>query len=176
MARALLGERTVIPGWGVVTVRNPDGTIAHQVEFHNLVTSMGDQHVAKRAAGLTTTSPNGMKLGTGTTTASKSGAGAALGAYRTGTNVLFDTGFPTVAAMSGTDTGYVVTYQCTWLPGTGPATAIAEVALVVDADVNATSTAANTYARALFTGSGTPFDIDSVQTVTVIWRHKYLGA
>lgn len=174
--RRRLAEDCRIAGWGVVTIRNADGRIARQFEFRNLVTTIGDQHAAKRVAGISVTSPNGMKLGTGSTTPSKSGAGAALGTYRTGTNVLFDSGFPTVTAMSGTDTGYLVTYQATWPSGTGPATGLQEVAMVTDAETNATSSAANTIARAALLVSGSPFDIDATQTITVTWRHKYLGA
>lgn len=174
--RRRLADRFAIAGWGVVTIRDADGRIARQFEFRNLVTTIGDQHAAKRVAGISVTSPNGMKLGTGSTTPSKSGAGAALGTYRTGTNVLFDSGFPTVTAMSGTDTGYLVTYQATWPSGTGPATGLQEVAMVTDAETNATSSAANTIARAALLVSGSPFDIDATQTITVTWRHKYLGA
>jgi len=175
MDRAL-ADRCGIAGWGIVTIRNADGRIARQFEFTNLVTTTGDQHAAKRVAGISVTSPTGMKLGTNSTTPSKSGAGAALGTYASGTNVLFDSGFPTVTAMSGTDTGYLVTYQCTWPSGTGPITGLCEIAMVTDADTNATSSAANTTARAALLVSGDPFDIDSTQTVTVTWNHKYLGA
>ena len=79
MDRAL-ADRCGIAGWGIVTIRNADGRIAHQFEFHNLVTTTGDQHAAKRVAGISVTSPTGMKLGTNSTTPSKSGSGAALGA------------------------------------------------------------------------------------------------
>lgn len=174
--RRRLTDGFAIAGWGVVTIRNADGRIARQFEFTNLVTTIGDQHAAKRVAGISVTSPNGMKLGTGSTTPSKSGSGAALGTYESGTNVLFDSGFPTVTAMSGTDTGYLVTYQATWPSGTGPATGLQEVAMVTDAETNATSSAANTIARAALLVSGSPFDIDATQTITVTWRHKYLGA
>ena len=59
---------------------------------------------------LASATPTGMKLGTGSTAPAKSGAGAAVVTYLTGSNKAFDATFPT--AVAG-----VVTYKRTYAAG-----------------------------------------------------------
>lgn len=123
----------------------PDGTLKWASDQPNLITATGLNMYASRGAGLTTTpTPTGMKLGTGTTAVAKTGAGAALVTYVTGSNKAFDSGFPSVS-------GGVVTYKRTYAAGEGTSgTAISEVVIVNDnIATDATSTAANTVARGL---------------------------
>jgi hypothetical protein len=107
-----------------------------------------------------------MKLGTSNTAPAKTGAGAALVTYATGSNRAIDGGFPTASAG-------VVTWQTTW--GAGIATGIipAEVVLVTDASADATSTVANTIARGLITGLPTKQASD---ILVIVWPQTLLGA
>lgn len=150
------------------------------VPFKNLVTTAGDQYYVRKAiasiAPANATAPTaatGMKLGTGSTAAAKSGTGSLLVTYLTGSNVLFDSTYPQASAVAGTDTGWLAIYQCTWPAGVATSATINEVVQVNDASTNATSTALNTYARSVF---ATTVDKASNEPLIVIWNHKFLGA
>ena len=166
-----LDDGGAVTGFGVVTLRGPDGTVKRRVEFHNLITTAGDGYNAACIAGESPTAASGMKLGTGTTAAAKSGAGAALVTYEAASNQAFDATYPKSSAVAGTDTGYVVEHMCTWAPGDVTETALTEVVIVNDAATNATSTAANTYARATFDA----INKAAGDTLEVLWYHKQLG-
>lgn len=157
-----------IHGTVIAELRGPDGNLKGYCETHNLVTAVGDQLYASRGAGLTTSAlPTGMKLGSGSTAVAKTGAGAALVTYLSGSNQAFDGSFPTVS-------GGVATYKVTYAAGTATtASPITEVVIPTDAiSSNATSTAANTIARALLTGIGSKGASD---TLTITWLHTILG-
>ena len=111
-----------------------------------------------------------MKLGTGTTAAAKSSTGAALVTYLTGSNAAFDATFPSAAAVGG-DGGWNASYKTTWAAGTATNSAITEVAICND-NANATSSAANTYARAVFTA----INKTASDSLAITWTHKFLGA
>lgn len=169
-------SRVGILGYGLVILHGPDKIIP----FMNLVTTAGDEYYSQMAiAGVspasaaTPTKASGMKLGTGTTTPSKSGSGAALGTYLSGSNAAFDSSFPATAAVTGTDAGWKATYQTTWAAGTATNSAISEVVIVNDSGTDATSTAANTYSRVLFSPTA---DKGSTQALTVVWNHVFLGS
>jgi hypothetical protein len=148
-----------------------DGNLKSRGKTHNLITQIGDQLYGERGAGITTTAiPVGMKLGTGSTAVAKTGAGAALVTYLSGSNQVFDGTYP----QSSLSTGRVITYRVTYAAGTATtASAITEVVIFNDANANATSTAANTISRALLTGIGSKGASD---TLTVTWTHTVLGA
>lgn len=150
------------------------------VPFANLVTTAGDQYYARKAiVGVSPANPtaptaaSGMKLGTGTTAAAKSGTGAALITYLAASNVVFDASFPTAAAVSGTNTGWQAQYQCTWAAGVATSASINEVVVVNDAATNATTSEANTYSRAVL---ATTVDKAANEPLIVTWYHKFLGA
>lgn len=146
---------------------------------HNLITTPGDEYYTKMGiAGVLPNAPaaptkvTGMKLGTGTTAAAKSGAGAALVTYLSASNIAFDAGFPNAAAVVGTDTGWDAIYQTTWNAGVATNSAITEAAIVNDQSVNATSSAANSISRITFTAvNKTATDIFIIN-----WKHRTLGA
>lgn len=157
-------------GFVVAELFGPDGELKNRIATHNLVTAVGDQYFAGRAA-LATGLPaqvTGMKLGTGSTAPAKSGAGAALATYLAGSNKAIDSGFPTA-------TGGVATFRRTYAAGEATtASPITEAALVTDTiSTDATSTAANTIARVLLTGIGSKGASD---TLTVTWAITILGA
>lgn len=167
-----------IKGEVVLEVVSPDGTVKDSRKIENIVTDAGDQYYAKKAiVGIAPASPaaptaaTGMKLGTGVTAASKAGAGAALGTYISGSNVAFDTSYPSAADL-GSGLGWEITYRTTFPAGTATNSAITEAVLVNDSSTNATSTAANTYARITF--SALNKDVDDSLVLT--WRHAFLGA
>lgn len=158
-----------IKGHVVAEWHDADGNLIHRSEQDNLVTAVGDRLYASRGAGLTTSAtPTGMKLGTSTTAVAKTGAGAAIVTYLSGSNKAFDATFPSEA-------GGVVTYKRTYAAGEATsASNITEVAIVTDAiGTDATSTAANTVARALLASPGPKAAAD---TLTITWTHTILGA
>ncbi len=171
-------DESVTTGHVVIEVRGPDGELKVRHEGPNLITDAGDLYHVKRiaagvgpAAAADVTKAGGMKLGTGTTAASKAGAGAALGTYLAGSNRAFDTGSPTTENL-GTGLGCTVTYATTYGPGVATNAALSEVVIVTDAGTDATSTAANTIARMTF--PATPKQTGD--TLTMAWSHKQLGA
>lgn len=156
-----------------------DGNIKFEETIKNKITDAGDLYQATRVcAGINSngvsqpTLVNGMKLGNGTTTESKSGAGAAIVTYLTGSNSTFDSGFPTVNNL-GAGAGVSVTYQVTWPAGTATSTTINEVVICNDAATNATSTAANTISRGVFLSTVNKLSTD---IFVCTWAHKQLGA
>lgn len=165
-------------GLVVLTLTGPDGRLKLRRVAKNLITDAGDQyHVRRIAASVVPLAPadvtkvTGMKLGTATTAAAKSGAGAALGTYVAGSNVVFDAGFPTTENLGG-GLGWTVTYQCTFGAGVGTSAALTEVALVTDAATDATSAGADTIARVVF--AATPKG--AADTLAIAWAHKQLGS
>lgn len=175
-----LGSGLAIVGYGVAALTGPDGRLKHVEPFANLVTDAGDEYYAAKAiTGVPPANPtaptaaNGMKLGTGTTAVAKSGAGAAIVTYVSGSNVAFDTGFPQTEDL-GAGLGDNAVYKTTWAAGVATNTALAEVVIINDQANNTDgSTAANTYSRALFASAINKGADDSL---AVTWNHKFLGS
>ena len=164
-----LNDKSGIFGEVVAELFGPDGDLKARCEVHNLVTAVGDQYYAGRAALSTGLPPQvtGMKLGSGSTAPAKTGAGAALITYLTDSHQAINGGYPTAAAG-------VVTHRVTYAAGKATsASPITEVVLVTDALANATSSAANTICRALLAEIGAKGAGDSLQ---VTWTHTLLGA
>lgn len=132
-----------------ISLRGPDGRYKAHRHVKNLITQRGDQYFMERAVGIA--SPpgqvTGAKLGTSTTAAAKTGAGAALVAYLAGSQRAVDVGFPT-SGLNGA--ARRITWRFTWPANAATHAAITEVALVIDALADATSTDVNTIARAVF--------------------------
>lgn len=161
----------VIYGHVIAELFDEHGNLKARDEVHNLITATGDQLYASRGAGLTSSAtPTGMRLGTGSTAVAKTGAGAAVVTYLSGSNKSFDATFPSAA-------GGVATYKCTW--GAGIATTaspITEAVINTDTIANdnaTTATAANTVSRVLLSGIGSKGASD---TLALTWTHTILGA
>lgn len=172
-------DNNVLKGFVTVELKDKDGNIKLSYTMKNLITDAGDLYYATRgAAGVLpanvtdATKVTGMKLGTGSTAVSKAGAGSALVTYKSGTNVVFDATYPQVANL-GSGLGVQIVYRTTFGAGVGTDTALAEVVIVNDAAVNATSTAANTISRVLFPSA---INKGASDTLAVTWNHKFLGA
>jgi hypothetical protein len=86
--------------------------------------------------------------------------------------VVFDATFPSAAAVAGTDTGWNATYKTTWAAGVATNAAITEAAIVNDQATNATTTAANTIARVVFSA----VNKGASDSLAITWSHKFLGA
>lgn len=167
-----------IVGTGSIKLIDSNGRIKYYEVLPNLITTAGDLYYVTRAASAVApaapadaTKMTGMKLGKGTATPTKSGAAAALGTYKTGSNILFSSTYPTVTAI-GVDIGYRLTYYCTWGPGVATDTALTEAVIVNDAAANATSTAANSISRITYTA----INKQAGDTLSISWAHDFLGA
>lgn len=173
-----MANPVIIKGEVEVFLLGPKDEIKEYQVVENLVTTAGDEYYAKKSmVGISPSNPSaptaasGMKLGTGSTAVAKSGAGAALVTYESGSNNPFDATFPLAEDLTG-DTGWAIQYQTTWGPGDVVEAALREVVLVNDAGTDATSTAANTYSRVVF-GS---IDKQAGDTLIILWKHIFLGA
>lgn len=169
MSETLDSPATIV-GQLTAVLTGPDGEVKATSVTKNLITAVGDQYYAGRAA-LPSSLPaqvTGFKLGTGSTAPAKTGAGAALVTYLTGSNKANDGGFPT--AVAG-----VVTWKRIYAAGEATtASPITEAALVTETISNDdTSTAAETISRALIVGIGSKGALD---TLTLTWTHTLLGA
>jgi hypothetical protein len=165
---------------GIVTLElcGPDGALKERRIGRNLITDAGDLYHAQKvitaiapASASAPTAMTGMKLGTGTTAAAKSGAGGALVTYLTASNQAFDATYPQTSNL-GAGLGVTAKYRVTYAAGTATNTALTEVVIVNDAATNATSTAANTLSRYVFSA----INKGASDTLTVTWDHKFLGA
>ena len=160
-------DTTSIHGHGVAEVYGPDGRLKESVPFTNLITQVGEQLYGERGAGITTVAvPTGMHLGTSSTAPAKTGTGAAIGAYVTGSNVALDNSTPT-SSIPGTVRR--ITYHATWAAGTATASGISEVVITNQASgTNTAAAAANTIARALLSPAVTKGASDAL---AITWYH-----
>lgn len=155
-----------------------NGELKDERFVKNLITDAGDLYYAKRGiAGVSPAAPSdatkvtGMKLGTGTTAVTKAGAGAALVTYLSGSNKVFDGSNPSTNNL-GSGNGVQAVYVVTWGAGVATSSALTEVVIVNDAGTDATSTAANTISRAVFSA----INKTASDTLVATWNHLFLGA
>jgi hypothetical protein len=160
-------DASFVRGHGVVEVHGPDGELKSSTPFTNLITQVGEQMYGERGAGISgaVATPTAMHLGTGTTTAAKTGAGSAIVTFVPNSSVAINT--PS-SALSPTNTRRI-TYVGTWAAGTATATGIAEVAVVNQAaGTQAAAPSANTISRALLSPTVNKGPAD---TLTITWNH-----
>jgi len=140
----------------------------------NLVTDVGDGHIAKRIIeGDTEEIVTGMKLGNdGATPEAKNGAGAAMVTYISGSQEALD-GAPTEAT-KGAGAGWRATFVCTWIAGDVTDADIEEVCLTNQtALADNTSAEADTIARYQFAAA---IDKQAGDSLEVTWQIDILGA
>lgn len=161
-------------GYGMAVLLDPDGGRIDAIPFANLITDAGDLYSAQcliRGVGPANPGapspgvPNGMKLGTGTTTVAKNGAGGALVTYKTASNVAFDASYALTTNLGAT-LGVNSVFKTTWGAAVATDAALAEVAIVNDQATNATSSAANTYSRSVFSST---INKGAADTLAVTW-------
>jgi hypothetical protein len=144
------------------------GEIKQTGKCFNTITTYGDQRLSEGGAlaAPSVAIPNGMKLGTGTTAASKTGAGAVLGSYLADSHIAFN------ATPVSQPNGALRQIRFTGVWAAGKATtagAITEAVIVNDyaSGTNATSAAAATLSRVILTPAvGSKGAQDSL---TLIW-------
>jgi hypothetical protein len=164
-------EISGIVGTVVAELFGPDGELKARCEGHNLITQYGDQVVTERAAGIAGLSaPTGMRIGTGSTAAAKTGAGAAIVTKITGGNKAFDATYP---QSSQNGAARRITWKTTYNAGEGTtALNITEVVLVNDTIATDTATpATGTVARFVLTGLGVKGANDTL-ALTWTWDHQ----
>lgn len=160
-------ESTPIEGKVDWVLTGPDGEVKHRGTAFNIITQVGDQMYAERGAGLAGAPavPTGMKLGTGSTAAAKTGAGAALVTYLANSHQAFS-GNPASAVQGSARR---ITYTAVF--GAGKATSgsnITEAVIVNEALTDATSAAAATVSRVILSG---PAPKGASDTLTLTWTH-----
>lgn len=163
-----------IRGQAEYTLVGSDGTIKQHGTVHNLVTDYGDQWAASRAAAVSAEAGiTGMRLGTGTTAVAKSGAGAAIATYISGSQKAIDASYPQLSDV-GAGAGHDAVYRTTWDAGEATASGIAECVVTnEDPLTNVAGAAGNTVARFLLSPT---VDKGADDTLTVTWTNRYLGA
>jgi len=160
---------------GLVTVElfGPDGERKQLIEGDNLITQVGDQIYGERGAGVSgaPAAPTGMRLGTGTTAVAKTGAGAAIVTYVTGSNLAFDSTYPQ-SALNGS--ARRLTFRCTWAAGVATATGIAEAVITNESPLtDVAGVAGNTMARFLLSPTVNKGALDSL---VITWTHDFQGS
>lgn len=178
MSRRLKDDFGIV-GYGVVLLTDGDGEVKDIEAFANLITTAGDQYYAQKGVALgqpanpaAPTIMSGMKLGTGTTAAAKSGAGANLVTYITGSNNPFDASFPSASAVGG-DTGWNANYKTSWLAADVTNSAITEAVITnAAATDSAAEGAAGMISRVVFAAKNKTVD----DSLVITWSHKFLGA
>lgn len=166
-------EQSQMTGTLLVERFGPDGELLESCLTHNLITQIGDQYYAERAAGIASppAQVTGMKLGGGSTAPAKTGAGAALVTYLANSHQAIDAGYPQSSIPASARR---ITWKTTWAAGKATtASAITEVVLVNDALADATSAASATISRALVTGISSKGAADSL---VITWSHDQLGS
>lgn len=142
----------------------------------NLITQVGDQAYGDALAALHSNGnvsepaePLAMQLGTGATAAAKTGGGAAIGTYISGSNQVFEAAYPS-SSLNGSSRR--ISYQSIWVAGDATNSAIAEAAIVTVSDDDVGS-AAETVSRTVF---GSTIDKQAGDSLTITWHHDLLGA
>lgn len=165
-------DRAGLSGWVEVDLYDEDGTLKLHLTVPNLITEVGDKFYGERAAAIGSVAVvSGMRLGTGTTAVAKTGAGAAIVTYVSGSSIAIDATWPQ-SSLSGSSRR--IQWKTTWAAGVATASAISEVVVTNEASLtNVAGTAANTVSRALLSpvvnkGAG--------DTLAVTWNHDLLGA
>jgi hypothetical protein len=167
-----------IVGFWDLELRDEDGHIKDQQSGHNLITDAGDLYIASKViVGTGPANPsaptvmNGMKLGTGSTAVAKNGAGSSLVTYLSASNVAFDATYAQTSNL-GAGLGVTSVFKTTWGAGVATNSAITEAAIVNDQATNATTSAANTGSRIVFTA----VNKGASDTLAITWSWKFLGA
>ena len=171
-ARRPTADTAGVRGHGVARIIGPDGTVKAEAPFTNLVTDTGDEVIAEALAGDSPDLVTGMRLGDDNTAPAKSGAGAAIVSYVSGSAQALDATYPQTSDKGGGD-GHRVTYRVTWDAGDATEDGIIEVVLTNAAISDVAGTAANTVARALLSSAVNKGVDDSLE---VTWHVDILGA
>lgn len=157
-----------LKGEVIAEVRDKDGNLKQREVTHNLVTDQGDDF-AKSAIYTAAYATWGMKLGTATTSASKSGAGSyiAVGDYISGSAQALDDATPKEGA-----TAKHCQFRNQWAAGEATSATINRVAIVDNTTDAGEGDATGTFAISVF---GTTIDKGASDTLTVTWNVEFVG-
>ena len=167
-------SKFAIGGNVVVELFGLDGKLKYREVGENLVTDYGDEHVGERMYDDTFDIVTGMRLGdqVAPAAASKSGTGAALQAYLTGSNEALDA-VPIGVQIAG-PSGWRVPHICTWDAGDITDPAISEVVLTDETPLtDVAGVAGDTVARFIFAST---IDKQAGDSLVVTWNVDFLGA
>jgi hypothetical protein len=165
-------ERIGLHGLAIVELVGPGGNLKQRLVIPNLITQVGDQVYGERGSGAAApTAPTGMRLGTGgATAAAKTGPGAAIVTYTTGSNKVFDS----TPASSLNGSSRRITYVTTWPAGTVTANSMDEAVITNETGpTNVAGTAANTIARFVMSPVVNKGALDQL---VITWTNDLLGA
>jgi len=166
-----MGAEGKIGLWGVVVaeVRGPDGKLKQRKVVQNLVTDQGD---AFAAAAIYTAAYSawGMKLGTASTDAAKSGEGSYIATddYVSGSAKALDDSTPKAGA-----TANVTQFRRLWAAGEGTNSNINRVSICDNTTDAGEADATHTFAIAVFSGA---INKGASDTLTVTWNVTFAGA
>lgn len=167
-----MNDHSGLTGEIILTCTDENGNVRWVEVVKNLITTPGDNYYAQRAlaavapdAPADATKVTCMKLGNQSSpaAASKTGAGAGLQAYITGSNATFSS----VSRASN-----AITYNASWAAGTATDSAISEIVIAVT-NANSTSASGDCIARAVISPVKNKTASD---TLTAAWTHTFLGA
>lgn len=148
------------------------GMVKYEEVGENLVTDYGDQFLATRSFSNAVNIVTGMKLGTGSTAASKAGAGATLVTYISGSQRALDA--TATDSDKGTGAGHRAIHITTWAAGVVTNAAIREVVLTNQTALADNTGAANVVvARFVFASA---IDKQAGDSLAVTWNIDILGA
>lgn len=150
-------------------LRDQDGNLKQRSVTHNIVTGQGDKFAAA-ALYSAAYSAWGMKLGTATTAAAKTGAGSfiAVADYVSGSAKALDDSTPKAGA-----TADIVQFRRLWAAGEGTDAAINRVSICDNTTDAGEADATHTFAISVFSGA---INKGASDTLTVTWDVTYLGA
>ncbi|MGH2692315.1 MAG: hypothetical protein ACRDHM_07395 [Actinomycetota bacterium] len=174
MSVLLVRDELWVPrGHVLVRVFGPDDRLKLEQVNKNLITQVGDQYLMERAVGIA--SPpgqvTGARLGTGTTAPAKTGAGAAIVTYKSGTSEAIDATYPQ-SSLSGSSRR--ITWRITWEAGEGTDTALAEIVLTNESPLtDVAGSVSNTISRALISPT---VNKGANDTLEITWSWDGLGA
>lgn len=166
---SMMKARFTMRGEVIAELRDKHGNLKQRSVTHNIVTDKGD---ALAAAALYSAAYSGwgMKLGTATTEAAKSGAGSyiAAGDYVSGSAKALDDSTPKQGASAN-----IVQFRRLWAAGEGTNADINRVALVDNTTDAGEADATHTFAISVFSGA---INKGADDTLTVTWNVTFLGA
>ena len=165
-------------GFGIASLRDGDGALKQVEPFCNLITDVGDAFIAQKVGNginsqtISFTNPNGMKLASVTLTPAKNSTGSWIptASYISGSNVGFDSGYPTATIVSAGN-GWTTNFQTTW--GAGVATAsVYACEICSDQATNAGHSAAT---ATLATTAWSVITKGASDSLTVTWKWTAKG-
>lgn len=169
-----LEDRGGIRGEVTLECFDEDGNLRWSHTTKNLITTIGDNYYAAMAMALVSpantaqpTKVSCMKLGSvaSPATDAKTGTGAGIETYVSGSNNAFDATYPQVSSN-------VITYRTTWSAGDATNSTLSNVAICFT-NADSTSAAADCIARAVISPTRNK---QAGDTLVASWTHTFLGA